>query len=540
MKLTKVFSNQFVIFFLCIFSVGFFSLFQGQDINLDLLTYHYYNGYAFIHHRYAQDIMPAMMQTYMNPYLDVLNYYLIAINKPMLTGFMLSLFSGLSCFFLYKISIKLFADTTSQKTMNVLAALFIGMTGAGTISLLSTTTNDTKVGLLVIMALYFLIAGLDSADIGQYLRNFILAALISGAAAGLKLPFACYTLGLFVALVFSDPLSKKHVYSCALFLMFALLGFLLANGYWMYFVYQLFHNPFYPFFNNIFHSAYAPFISFNLDAGTLKQDFMHYLFLPFSLAFKKNSLISEYGMRDARFAVIFSLVIISFCTVKIPSAKLDQAQKLWKLFFIFYVTSYLVWLLMFAVYRYALPLEMTSGIVIVYLVRKIFHSNSISQLLIYGLVSLFLFTTISPDWGRTRFKEVYFSMHVPPVSPNARVIFTTRALSYTIPFFPKETQFIGMPFLVLGEKLDSNDKKHSMILMNAMNKLSQAAFQYPIYTLSAQNDDNNDKKSVNILKKFGFIRDKASCLKFTTNIGDVLSLCSVRNNVAFPPATARE
>ena len=44
---------------LSVLALGALSLWLGQDLNFDLLNYHYYTGYAFLHGRTFRDVAPA-------------------------------------------------------------------------------------------------------------------------------------------------------------------------------------------------------------------------------------------------------------------------------------------------------------------------------------------------------------------------------------------------------------------------------------------------------------------------------------------------
>ena len=46
----------------------------GRDVNLDLQNYHFYNAYALIEGRWALDLAPAGMHSFLHPGLD-LPYY---------------------------------------------------------------------------------------------------------------------------------------------------------------------------------------------------------------------------------------------------------------------------------------------------------------------------------------------------------------------------------------------------------------------------------------------------------------------------------
>lgn len=47
---------------------------RGQDLNYDLLNYHYYTGYALLHGRYEQDIAAAGFQSFLHPATNVMAY----------------------------------------------------------------------------------------------------------------------------------------------------------------------------------------------------------------------------------------------------------------------------------------------------------------------------------------------------------------------------------------------------------------------------------------------------------------------------------
>ena len=80
---------------------GLVSLHLGQDLNWDLQNYHYYNGYAFLHGNIDQDFLAAGIQSYFNPFLDVMNYLMIAHFPAKLTGFLLGAIQGINFYLLW-------------------------------------------------------------------------------------------------------------------------------------------------------------------------------------------------------------------------------------------------------------------------------------------------------------------------------------------------------------------------------------------------------------------------------------------------------
>ena len=79
------------ILLLCLLCGGLWSLWLGQDVSFDLLNYHLYLPYAFLHGRFGQDLIAAgATHTFFNPLADI-PYYLLFVHLndwPRLTAFL--------------------------------------------------------------------------------------------------------------------------------------------------------------------------------------------------------------------------------------------------------------------------------------------------------------------------------------------------------------------------------------------------------------------------------------------------------------------
>src|SRR5579872_274005 len=160
--------KQILLLLLSMLIFGLWSIHLGQDFSWDLRNYHFYNPYAFLHHRLDFDIAPAMIQTYFNPFLDLLNYFLITTQKPIVAGFLLGAISGITAFFIYKITLLLL-----EKPWLAFLATFIGMTGYASVIQLGATTNETKTACLLIIAIYSILRSLNNKEGGRNkFRNF--------------------------------------------------------------------------------------------------------------------------------------------------------------------------------------------------------------------------------------------------------------------------------------------------------------------------------------------------------------------------------
>ena len=61
--------KNIVLLLACFFILGLTSLYLGQDINYDLLNYHFYAGYALLHLNLKQDFYISNFMGYTNPTL---------------------------------------------------------------------------------------------------------------------------------------------------------------------------------------------------------------------------------------------------------------------------------------------------------------------------------------------------------------------------------------------------------------------------------------------------------------------------------------
>ena len=503
---------------------------MGQDLNYDLLQYHFYNGYAFLHHHLNQDIAPAMVQTYINPYFDVINYLLIELQHPIVTEFLFGAISGIGWFVAYKIAILFFADfPVRQQRIYVIYSLLLSFTGAASISLLNTTTNDTKMSLFVILALWCLIKAMTTTKSSGYIA---MSGFLIGMATGLKLTAGCYAISLLMTLFIIVKSDRKNLLLCLLMTICILMGFLIVDGYWMYVIYRQFHNPFFPYFNNVFHSPYAPYSSFNLSPVRETLHFYHYLFFFIFVAIKGN-LTAEVTMRDPRLLFTFTLFLLTFIKLcNTHNHQTYQAHVTRNITIIFFVTSYCVWLLSFAVYRYMLPLEWIMGMIIVYLLILLIKTPRMQHIMMCTSIFLLILATHYPDWNnRLAYQNSYLSLQIPKIPENSLILLTTVPLGYTVPFFSATNRFVGMPFIDLGVDDVTNEQiQRRKILVDTMsNVLHELSFR-PVYTLSFEQEDRFSSKSIKILNYFGMKQDMPGCEWVTTNIRSKhgkLKLCKV-------------
>jgi hypothetical protein len=444
--------RQTVILLLVILIIGgLFSVYQGQPADFDFLNYHYYNGYGILHGRFGWDVVPARMQSFFNPYMDAFNYWTIqVIHQPKLVGFLWGAISAIGLFFMLKIAFLLLdvADKFTQFFYIVIAAI-IGISAPTVISQLGSPMNDAQSAAIVMLALWLLLKYFQQADNKHAIGYLIVAGLCLGVVSGLKLTCAIYAISAVLALLFSGVHWLRSVWLAFAFVLSIGVGFLMADGWWAWKLYHDYANPLFPFFNNIFHSPYYPDISAR-DQGYGAHGIWQAIIYPFYLL-KANTLTTEIPMRDWRFATVLVLAVVAIIyklfASNLKEPKFNNAgSRQWRFIYLFFLFAYFIWVLEFGIYRYAIPLELLSGIIIVALFHRIYRFNKFKKTILLILTALMVGTTIYPNFGHQPYGKTYLAVQGPALTDNALVIETGPCQSFVIPFFPVTTRFVDPTF----------------------------------------------------------------------------------------------
>src|SRR5215467_4194514 len=180
--------------------VGLLSIALGPDDYWDLRYYHLYAPWAYLHGRYLYDIGPAQEQGFLNPTADLLFYGLISspLNEtPRLVAFIMGVVHGINAAVLFAISCHVIRSfqLLERWTLRSVAWL-MGVSGAGFVSLVGTSSNDLTSSLFVLGSLLGVlkVAGPDNAR-GTWL-GFAGSGLLAGLGLGLKYTSAVYAPGL--------------------------------------------------------------------------------------------------------------------------------------------------------------------------------------------------------------------------------------------------------------------------------------------------------------------------------------------------------
>ncbi len=415
-------------FFIFLFAVVRIS--KGQPIDFDLFHYHYYDGFAFWQHRFGQDWVPAGIQTYFNPLLDALNYALYQHFSTRTVACILGGLCGLNAYFLYKICALIFAESV-HRGYKIILALVIGLTGATALGQIGNPMNDSQSIIPVMLGLFLLMRQ------GVFARSA--GAFFLGMGMALKLTNGPYFLAALIAFVLAETQQKNWVWALR-FVCFGLLGFLVFDGYFAYQLYHTFGDPIFPYFNNVFHSPYYGLETVK-DSRFGVQAWYQVFTFPF-LLMKKSDLFSELHCRDWRLGLFFILLLLNVL-------KWKSLNRHFAFFTLFLVIAYVLWAVQFGIYRYAIPLQLVSGPLMVGLVYHFFKNKKWAAGWSFVLTVLAVTTTIHPYfYYQKQFDQHYVTLNAGPLPHHALILITPpeSAQSFVIPFFPADDRFIGINF----------------------------------------------------------------------------------------------
>lgn len=479
---------------------------QGQDANWDLKNYHYYAPHAWVYDRYEIDVAPAQLQTWHSPYAD-LPYYWMAkwdFHSLTITG-LLSLPAGISLFLLLLIARQLCPALNTRA--GTILLLLISVTGAAGARNIGTTMSEWHLCALILAAILCLLR--VSAHGNAQLKLFFLAGLFGGMAVGLKLTSAPFAIGL-AAMCLCLPCSiVMRTKGLMLLALGGIVGTALFLGPWAWAQYERYGSPLFPYFNNIFKSPQLPELDFR-DARFGINSAVGVLSLPIRLTWNSASLVSEVTMRDPR--LLFAFISIAALLWPMREARKSQSSK-WIPLIIFFVASYLCWVVFFGIYRYIVPLEILAGLFILAAFAKFQYKHKHLNIALIAITVLVIAMTRTPSWGRTDHGKVAVHAKMPSLPPNAMVVIASlEPISYVVPSLPQDVRTIAVfnNFMHNGHQ--------SLIHQKAIKTVN--THEGPLFRLlnaTNPNERHYDNVLMDVLlAKIGFSTQRSDCLPIVT------------------------
>jgi hypothetical protein len=527
-----------VAFALAVFFViafGALSVWFGQDANWDLKNYHLYGAYELLHGRLWLDLNAAGLQGFFNPVLD-LPYYAMSMRLlpgfPRVVAFIMGLNSALLAIAATWIAFIVFRKARADISwVAIAAAIFIGISGALSISEVGTTYNDVIPAALVLFGIAIVLVEFDHRIFsGRYLYwGALISGTLFGIAAGLKLSAAMFAPAFVLALALTKGWDRRTLAEIMVFSLAGIVGWALVAGVWTYQVFALTGNPVLPMFNQIFQSDWYPPIGF-FDERWGPRGLLQAIAFPFFWARSGHSVITEVEFGDPRFAAGYVAVLL--LTAGVAARHVMPARMAdWKFspearfVLAFMVLSYALWQLVFCIGRYAIGIEVLLGIPMLLAVWKIASliAPEVCRRTFTAVAMVFLALTLwvgtrYADWGRVPYGEAVFALQVPRLPPNSLVVISGSPNGYIVPFLRSEgIRFIGVNHLTMearGYRLWNETARRI------------ATHEGEIFVL--ERTDGTSERSA--LRELKLSVDEGRCTSIPTNLDRDIRLCTAHRS----------
>ncbi len=147
-------------------------------------------------------------------------------------------------------------------------------------------------------------------------------------------------------------------------------------------------------------------------------------------------------MRDPRFALAYVALIAAGLRAILPNRpRLDpRVLGLW----LFFAVSYLGWLIGFSILRYAMPLEVLSGVVMVTSLRYIVPAPLSPRVFALALVGCIV-ATRPISWGRIGYDQDLVEAPAPTLPPDAVVFMVGAPIGFVVPYLAAQGNISSDP-----------------------------------------------------------------------------------------------
>lgn len=397
------------------------SMLFGKDVNFDAINYHAYAPFSLLEGRINTDFFAAGPQSYLNPVGYIPFHFLMSWLSDSSVSFGLALLHSASLYGLIYLTGELI-DKNENPWVYYLS-IILGLLTSVFWQIVGSSFIDGYVCTLVLFGLFFLIRWSKKPLFSHQYKNLIFSAAFFGIAAGIKLTAIIFALAAGSIVFWHFLMHRGHWKALLIFTCIGLSAFLLVEGWWAYSVFKKTGNPFFPYFNNIFSSPYYPSLSIS-NARFIPESFLDGLLFPLKAIMPLPWLYQELRAPDIRFFCLF----LALVTVLIFRWEKIRASPSSITAIIFFVISYLLWMLTSGNGRYGIPLFLIVGLLVSWGLTVLF-SRSMSKNILLGLVFIqcfLLYVGGSFRWSSEPFSNDWFGYKIPVVLQERPALYLTQ------------------------------------------------------------------------------------------------------------------
>jgi hypothetical protein len=420
---------------------------RGQDANWDQRAYHLDIPFLVLQGSFWDSIAPSGIQSYLNPLILIPQYLLIRTLPPLAAVATIALAQAMAFVIAARICLRIAGpDPGGGGYVGAFLGFVLCLASPIALSEAGTTIVDLITAAPVLFA-YLLLLTRDDASAPRH--ACLAAGLLLGAAAGLKLTNTVFAIGAPAFFLAGPADPRRRVADVAQLVLGAAAGALAVAGWWHLTLWRRFHNPVFPYANNIFHSPDFPPVAMR-DARFLPKSAWDILRYPLYWLFGGSptpglmSPASESDPKDARFALalVGAPVALAIALFRRPRGSALLARPETGLLLACAI-DYLVWLFTFGIHRYMIPLEILCGAVVLVLADWIAAGRWRTWLLLV-LVIVTLVRVHVAFWQRLPWQDHWATIAPAPLALQGRpLIFLTFSPSAFLALsLPAEARYV--------------------------------------------------------------------------------------------------
>jgi hypothetical protein len=282
--------------------------------------------------------------------------------------------------------------------------------------------------------------------------------MVFGALAGLKLTNVVFVIGFVAGLLACGQTAARTIRETASAVGGVLIGMLATAGPLAVALWREFRNPAFPYFNQIFKSPLFP----SADARDLRfvpKSFLGGLSYPFQWLVGLSPS-NELPFQDTRFAVIVALLFaaaVVACLTAFGKGYLNcsalelredriVAPRVARFMVPFFLCSFVIWLFVFGIQRYIVPLELLAGVMLLILVDLVVLAR-VAKLAVLIALSLGGMLVIKiPNWGRVPWQQDWYGMRIPAAftAEGSLYLILSEPVGYAFPYLSRASRFIAV------------------------------------------------------------------------------------------------
>lgn len=431
---------------------------DGQDLNFDLVTYHYYLGHSAFVDRIESDFLPASFQGYQSPLPYALLVWLDSHGvPPAINAAAHASIHALNLVLLLFLGPLLVGPASSIRDRVALIAIWLlGAIAPVYWQLVGTSFADLSTSVLVLGALWLIAAALEEREArSAWMPMLIAGAWFVGVAAGMRFHNAIYVAALAVAIGVAhfDRRAERFGALGALILA-AIAGWFVAFAPWGWRNFRELANPVFPLFNGIFQSPEFP--SSNLPlTGFIPGSLERLLTLPFRMAGFENWVYVETRLPDVRpvLLVIAVLAVATMLAIRRVSRRplAEVARRPARIcILIFFGVSVVLWVATSSNGRYGVTLFLIAGPVCGVLLLRILrvrHVALIAAAVVAWQIALQQASFALPRWTSGPWTSSYFDWEVPgrmSREPALYLTFGYQTASTLVPKLPPASRHVNV------------------------------------------------------------------------------------------------